>query len=108
LSTIELYYNCSINKDTAHSPFEVMYGYQPYTHIDRLLPLFGANTYVSDRLNLIAGIRDVVDHLLKLSKERMVVRATRTPPLFQSGNILYFSTKGLHIRSRKCKHHRDQ
>jgi len=37
LIRVEFYYNCSINEASTHSPFEVMYGYQPYTPADRLL-----------------------------------------------------------------------
>ena len=29
-------------------------------------------------------------------------------PIFQPGDLVYLSTKGLHIRSQKCKHLRDQ
>ena len=39
LSVVEFYYNCSINKATSRFPFEVMYGFQPSTHADRLLVL---------------------------------------------------------------------
>ena len=42
LSMVEFYYNYSINEATSHSPFEVMYGFQPSTHADRLLSLTGA------------------------------------------------------------------
>jgi hypothetical protein len=60
-----------------------------------------------DRLTLIANIPDVVNQLLRLSKERMAARSTRTAPIFQPGDLFYLSTKGLHIRSQKCKHFRD-
>ena len=43
-----------------------------------------------------------VHQLLKLSKERMSVTSTRTAPLLQPGDLVYLSTKGLHIRSQKC------
>ena len=33
LSMVEFYYNCSINEATTHSPFEMMYEYQPSTRI---------------------------------------------------------------------------
>jgi len=38
----------------------------------------------------------------------MTARSTRTVPIFQPGDLVYLSTKGLHIRSQKCKHLRDQ
>ncbi len=38
----------------------------------------------------------------------MTVRSTRTPPNFNPGDLVHLSTKGLHIRSQKCKHLRDQ
>jgi hypothetical protein len=38
----------------------------------------------------------------------MAARSTRTAPLFQPGDYVYLSTKGLYIRSQKCKHLRDQ
>jgi len=34
LSMVEFYYNCSIKEATNHSPFEVMYGYEPSTPTD--------------------------------------------------------------------------
>jgi hypothetical protein len=62
LSMVEFYYyNYSINEATAHSPFEVIYGYQPSTPADRLLPLASATTDAYDRLTLISYIRDVVN-----------------------------------------------
>jgi hypothetical protein len=105
---VEFYYNRSINEATTHSPFEVMYGYQPSTPADRLLSMVGATTDAADRLTLIADIRDVVNQLLRLSKERMATRSTRTTPIFQPGDLVYLSAKGLHIRSHKCKHFRDR
>ena len=80
-----------------------MYGYQPSTPTDRLLPMVGATGDAVDRLTLIADIRDVVNQLLKLSKKMMAARSTRTAPVFQPGDLVYLSTKGLHIRSLKCK-----
>ena len=91
---VEFYHNCSINEATSHSPFEVMYGSQPSTHADRLIPLTGATAEVADRLTMIRDIRDVVHRLIKLSKERMVARSTRTAPLFQPDDYVYLSTKG--------------
>ena len=85
-----------------------MYGYQPSTPADRLLPLASAIADASDRLSLIADIRDVVDQLLKLSKGKIEARSTRTAPSLQPGDLVYLSTKGLHIRSHKCKHLRDK
>jgi hypothetical protein len=105
---VEFYYNCSINEAASHSPFEVMYGYQPSTPADRLLPLVGASADAADRLTLIADIREVVTQLLKLSKERIAARSTRSAPIFQPGDLVYLSTRGLNIRSQKCKHLRDQ
>ena len=61
-----------------------------------------------DRLTLITDIQDVVNQLLKLSKERIGARSTRIAPFFQPGDLVYFSTKVLHIRSHKCKHLRYQ
>jgi len=105
---VEFYYNCSINEATSHSPFEEMYGFQPYTPIDRLLPLNGATAEAAHRLTMITNIIDVVHQLIKLSKERMAAISTRTAPLFQPGDYVYLSTKDLNIRSQKCKHLRDQ
>jgi len=72
------------------------------------LSMVGATEYAVDRLALIIDIRDVVNQLLKLSKERMAARSIRTSPFFQPGDLVYLSTKGLHIRSQKCNHLRDQ
>ena len=38
----------------------------------------------------------------------MAARTTRTAPLFHPDDYVYLSTKGLNIRSQKCKHLRDQ
>ena len=38
----------------------------------------------------------------------MAASSTRTAPIFQPGDLVYLSTKGLHIRSQKCKHLREQ
>ncbi len=105
---VELYYKCSINEATSHSPFEVMYGFQPSIHVDRLLPLSGTNAEAADRLIMISDIKDVIYELIKLSKEIMAARSNRSAPLSQQGDYGYLSTKGLHIRSQKCKHLRDQ
>ncbi len=72
------------------------------------LPIVGAIADAADRLTLIAYIRDGVSQLLKLSTERLAVRSTRTAPIFQPGDLVYLSTKGLHIHSQKCRHLRDQ
>ena len=102
---VELYYNCSINEATTHLPFEVMYGYQPSTQADRLLPL---DDVAADAANILTYIRDVVNQLLKLFRERMEARSIRTVPNFQPGDLDYLSTKGSHIRSKKYKHLRDK
>ncbi len=78
LSMVELYYKCSTNEATSHSPFEVMYGFEPSTLVDRLLPLTIAIVEVADRLTTIADIRDFVYEFIKLSKERMAARSTRS------------------------------
>jgi hypothetical protein len=78
------------------------------THADRLLSLVGTITDATERFNLIADIRDFVNQLLKISKERTAARSTRNAPLFQPGDFVYLSTKDLHTRSKKCKHLRDQ
>ena len=70
--------------------------------------MVGATADAANRLTLIADIRDVANQLLKLSKERMAAGSTRIAPIFQPGDLVYLSTKGLHIRSQKCKHLRDQ
>ena len=51
-----------------------MYGYQLSTPADRLLRMVGVAADATDRLTLIAYIRDVVSHLLMLSKERMAAK----------------------------------
>ena len=84
-----------------------MYGFQPSTHADRLLPLTSATAEAADRLTMIKDIRDVVHQLIILLKERMAARSTRTTPLFQPDDYVYLSTKSLNIRSQKCKHPRD-
>ena len=71
-----------------------MYGHQPATPADRQLSVAGATADAADRLTLIRDIRDVVNQLLKLSKERMAARSTRTAPIYQPGDLVYLSTKG--------------
>ena len=51
---------------------------------------------------------DAVKQLLILSKEKMAARSTRSPPIFHVGDPVYLPTRGLHIRSQKCKHLREQ
>ena len=58
---VELYYSCSFNEATTHSPFEVVYGYHPSTPSDRLFPMVGATADAADCLTLIAYMRDVVN-----------------------------------------------
>ena len=93
LSMAWLYYNYSINEVTTPSPFEVMYGYQPSTQADRLLPLAGAKTDAYDRLTLIKDIRYVDNQLLKLYKKGWQAD--------QLGLLLFFSRKILFISQRK-------
>ena len=107
LSMVEFCYNCSINEATSHSPFEVMYVFQPSKHANRLLPLTGATAKATYRFTMTTDTRDV-HQLIKLPKERMATRSTRTIPLFQPDDYVYLSTKGLNIRSKKSKHLRDQ
>ncbi len=85
-----------------------MYGFQPSTLADRLLSLSSATAEAADILTMIAYIKDVIHELIKLSKKRMTVITTRSASLFQPGDHVYLSTKGLHTRSHKCKHLRDQ
>jgi hypothetical protein len=62
-----------------------MYGYQPSTPADRLLPSVGATTDATDKLTLIADIRNDANQLLKISKERMAAMSTRSAPIFLTG-----------------------
>jgi hypothetical protein len=50
LPMAEFYYNCTINESSKPSTFEVTYGFQPSTLVDRLLPLTGAPALVADHL----------------------------------------------------------
>jgi len=63
---VEFHYNYYINKASSHSPFEVMYGFQPSTPTDRHLPLTGATAEAANVLTMITDIRDVVRQLIKL------------------------------------------
>jgi len=65
--------------------------------------MVGATADATNRMTLIAYIRDVVNNLLKLSKERITAKSPWTVPSFQPGDLVYLSTKGLHICSQKCK-----
>jgi hypothetical protein len=70
--------------------------------------LAGATADTADMLTNIVETRDVVKQLSILSKERMAVRSTRSLPIFHVGDLVYLSTRGLHIHSQECKHLRDQ
>ena len=86
---VEFYYNFSINNEaTQHSLFEVMYGFQPSTPTNRLLPLAGATAVATERLTNIVEIRDVIKQLLIISKERMAPKSTQSPPNVHVGDLL--------------------
>jgi hypothetical protein len=86
-----------------------MHGYQPSTPADGLLPFVGATADAIDRLTLIAYILDVVYQLLKSSKNECRPDQLGLLLLFNRETLFIFSTKaGLHTRSQKCKHLRDQ
>ncbi len=85
---VEFYYKCSINEATTHSPFEAIYGYQPSTPADHLLPMAGATANATERLTLTANIRDVVNQLLQLYKKRMAARSTMTDSIFLPGDLV--------------------
>ncbi len=103
LSMVRFYYNCSINEATSHSPFKVMHGFQPSTHAYRLIPLTGATADAGDRLTMIMDIKDVDDQqLIKLSKERMSARSTRTTPIFQPVVHSRFSGTKFPVQELRC------
>jgi hypothetical protein len=72
--------------------------YNLYKPAYRLLLLAGATANAAERLTIIDEISDVVKQLLILSKERMAARSTRSPTNFHVGDLVYLSTRGLHIR----------
>ena len=76
--------------------------------MDRLLPLTGAPVSAVDRLTYLKDTQELIKELLVLSKQRMAARRNRDPPVFQPNDLVYLSTRGLNIRSQKCKHLRDQ
>ena len=61
-------------KFSKHPPFEVTYGFQPATHVDRLLSLTGAPAPIGDRLSKLANVREGVREFLTLSKQRRTAR----------------------------------
>jgi len=91
---VVFYYKCWINEVTTHSPFEVMYGYQPSTPADRLSPMVGATASATARFALIVDIRDVVNQLVKVFEESMAARSTRTAPIFCREILFIFRRKG--------------
>ena len=109
LPMIELYYNCSINEASNHSPFEVSYyGFQLATPTHTLLPVSSAPAHVSDRLAELANFR-VVRELLTLSKQCMDTCSSSLAPTFVVSDLFFLSSKWIHIHSQiKCKHLRDQ
>ena len=74
LSTIELYFNCAINGVIAHARFEVMYGYQPSTHVYRPLRLIGVDEDATNRLTIITDMLGVANQLLIIYKRRIKSR----------------------------------
>jgi hypothetical protein len=105
---VEFYHNCDINESSKHSPFEVTYGFQLASHVDRVLPLAGAPAPVVDRLTELANVREVAREILTRSKQRMTAHSSRPAPTFLVGDLVFLSSKGLHIHSQKCKHLREQ
>ncbi len=89
---VGLYLNCSTNEAAPHSPFEVMYGFQPSSPADRLLTMAGATADKTDRVTNIVEINDVVRQLLIHSKDIMTARSTRSPPVVHVGDLVYLST----------------
>ncbi len=75
-----------MNEATSHSPFEVMYGFKPFTLAHHLLLLIRATAEAANKLTTIADIKGYVYELIKLSKERLAVGSTRT-------SCTYFPTK---------------
>ncbi len=73
-----------------------MYGFHPYPHVDRLLPLTGSTAEAADRLTTITDIGDVVYELIKLLEERMAAKSTRAAPLFQQ-EIMFISRLKVYI-----------
>ena len=67
-----------------------MYGFQPSTLADKLLPLAGATTDAAGRLPNIVERRDVFKHLLILSKEKMSAICTRSPPKLYVADFFIF------------------
>jgi hypothetical protein len=72
------------------------------------LPQTCAPVPVGDRLIDLASVRDVVRELQTLSKQQMAARSSRPSPIFVEGDLVFLSSKGLHIHSQKYKHLRDQ
>ena len=85
LPMVEFYYKCTINESSKHTTYEVIYGFQPATPADRLLPLTGAPAFVADRLTELANVREVVHELLTISKQRIAARSSRPAPIFCGG-----------------------
>jgi hypothetical protein len=104
---VEFYYNWFINEATSHLPFEFMYGFQPSTLADRLLPLTSATVEAADRLTIISGIRDVVTNWLSCRRNEYQLDRLGLLLCFNRTKSFYLSTKGLNIWSHKCKHLRD-
>jgi len=63
--------------------------------------LVGTIQDANDRITLITNIRGVVNQLLKLSKDKMAASSYRNAPLFQTGDLVYFSTKYVYTSGHK-------
>ena len=93
----------SVSKATRHSPFESLYGFQPSAPVDRMMSLDDIPVSAADRLQNIADTQMVVRELLKLSKDRQSASSTTSFPEFAVNDLVYLSTKGLRIKSQRCK-----
>ena len=104
LDMIEFSYNSFVGDAGKHSPFETYYGYQPPAPVDLMLPLDGIPASAADRLQNIRDTQMVVKELLQLSKEKQAAKGSASVvPVFEAGDYVKVSTKGLRIKSQSCK-----
>jgi len=105
LDMIEFAYNSTVGDAAKHSAFEITYGYNPPGPADLLLPNTSttSNTVANDRLQNLHDTQAVVKELVYLSKQRMVARSDTKLPVYNPGDLVYVSTKGLRIKSQDCR-----